>query len=142
MTPQLATAMPGDVLPEVRFGRISRATLALYAGASGDHNLVHIDTDFARDAGLDDVFAQGMLSMGVLARVASGWAGPRRIRQLSVRFQAITPVNAELTCSGEVVERLEIDGAPHLRIALFADIQTGEGRRTRTVAGEAVIRAD
>ena len=43
--------------------RSRRATLALFAGASGDHNPIHIDLDVARSAGLDDVFAHGMLSM-------------------------------------------------------------------------------
>jgi len=71
MTTTLLDAQAGDRLPEIDFGRISRATLALYAGASGDHNAIHIDSDFARKAGVDDVFAQGMLSMGVLARVVT-----------------------------------------------------------------------
>jgi acyl dehydratase len=42
--------------------QITRATLALYAGASGDHNPVHIDIDAAHAVGIDDVFAHGMLS--------------------------------------------------------------------------------
>ncbi|GLS79606.1 MaoC/PaaZ C-terminal domain-containing protein [Paracoccus marinus] len=138
----LALARPGDTLPEIHFGRISRATLTLYAGASGDHNLVHIDTDFAREAGLNDVFAQGMLSLGVLARVASSWGGADRIRRLSGRFMAITPVNADLTCSGEVAERLEIDGQPHVRVNLVAEIIAPDASRTRTIAGEAIIRTN
>jgi acyl dehydratase len=52
---------------------ISRATLALFAGASGDHNPIHIDLDVARSAGLDDVFAHGMLSMAYLGRLLTGW---------------------------------------------------------------------
>ena len=48
---------------------ISRLTLALFAGASGDHNPIHVDLDFARAAGMDDVFAHGMLSMAYLGRM-------------------------------------------------------------------------
>ena len=40
-------------IPEISLGPISRTDLALYAGASGDHNPVHIDLDFAKEAGLD-----------------------------------------------------------------------------------------
>ena len=66
--PDLAALTPGHVLPGLNFGPITRTTLALYAGASGDHNPAHIDSDFAKAAGLPDVFAHGMLSFGVLAR--------------------------------------------------------------------------
>ncbi len=47
--------------------QIRRRTLALYAGASGDHNPVHIDTDECHAVGIPDVFAHGMLSMAYLA---------------------------------------------------------------------------
>ena len=138
----LTNVQPGDKLPAVDFGRISRATLALYAGASGDHNPIHIDIDYARKAGVDDVFAQGMLSMGVLGRVVTAWAGIGRLASLSTRFMAITPVGVDLNCSGEVAERLGIDGVPHLRGALAADITRDDGTTVRTLAGEALVRAD
>lgn len=132
-----STAAVGAALPEVVFGPVTRTTLALYAGASGDHNPIHVDIDFARKAGLDDVFAHGMLSMAELARVVTDWAGLDRLVSLSTRFLAITPVGATVTCRGKVVERFESDGVPHLRVSLTAEI--GEG--TRSLAGEAVVRA-
>src|SRR3546814_1755994 len=55
--------------------------LALYAGASGDHDPVHIDIDFARAAGLPDVFAHGMLSFGLLSRMVTQWCGVERLRR-------------------------------------------------------------
>ena len=58
----------GDHLPVLSTNKISRTTLALYAGASGDFNPIHIDIDFAKSAGLDDVFAHGMLSMAYFQR--------------------------------------------------------------------------
>jgi acyl dehydratase len=140
MTASLHAAQPGDALPGVDFGRISRTRLALYAGASGDHNQIHIDSDFAKKAGMPDVFAHGMLSMGVLARVVSDWAGVEKIVSLSARFLAITPVNARLVCGGQVTERLDLNGEPHLRIALSAEITTAEGQSAKTLAGEAVVR--
>ena len=66
---------PGDAIPSLQVAPISRTTLALYAGASGDHNPIHIDLDFARAAGLDDVFAHGMLSVAYLTRMVTDWAG-------------------------------------------------------------------
>jgi acyl dehydratase len=57
------TMKEGDDLPQMRFPPIGRLQLALYCGGSGDHNPIHVDTDFARRAGMRDVFAPGMLSM-------------------------------------------------------------------------------
>jgi len=63
MTYEFQTVTVGDAIPSYTTRPITRTTLALFAGASGDHNKIHIDTDFAKKAGLDDVFAQGMLPM-------------------------------------------------------------------------------
>ncbi|SEO15083.1 Acyl dehydratase [Salinihabitans flavidus] len=135
MTPQ--TARPGDSLPPLTFGPITRAMLALYAGASGDHNPIHIDIDFARQAGQQDVFAHGMLSMAQLGRLVTGWAGQDRLLALSARFTAITPVGATLTLTGDVTERLEIDGNPVLHLTLAATLADG----TRTLRGQATVCA-
>ncbi|GAO70694.1 MaoC family dehydratase [Comamonas sp. E6] len=62
-TPRYDEVQVGDALPALELSPISRTTLALFAGASGDHNPIHIDTDFARKAGMPDVFAHGMLGM-------------------------------------------------------------------------------
>lgn len=134
----LSNAAANDTLPDVVFGPLSRTKLALYAGASGDHNQVHIDIDFARKAGLDDVIAHGMFSMAELARVVTDWAGIERLESLSTRFTAITPVGATVTCRGEVVERFQKDGSDRIRVRLTARIDDG----TQTLAGEAVVRAD
>lgn len=88
--------------PELRIDSISRTTLALFAGASGDHNPIHVDLDVARSAGLDDVFAHGMLSMAYLARVLTDWLPQEQIRSFGVRFAAITPVHGRPTCTGKV----------------------------------------
>src|SRR6478736_3981985 len=66
--PDYTDIEPGQQLPPLTLPPLSRATLALYAGASGDHNPNHIDSDFARAAGMEDVFAQGMLAMAWLGR--------------------------------------------------------------------------
>ena len=94
MTSSTPTAT-ADVVAELRPGAISRTTLALFAGASGDHNPIHIDIDSAKASGMEDVFAHGMLSMAYLGRLLTDWIPQSRIRELSTRFTAITPVHAE-----------------------------------------------
>lgn len=82
--------------------RISRTTLALFAGASGDHNPIHVDLDVARAAGMEDVFAHGMLSMAYLARLVTDHAPQAQLRTLTTRFVSITPVHAKPTCTAVV----------------------------------------
>jgi acyl dehydratase len=95
----------GDALPALALPPLNRLTLALYCGASGDHNPIHVDSDFAQAAGMPDVFAHGMLSAAWLARVLTDWVPQSAIRSLDVRFAAITQVGERITCTGRVSEK-------------------------------------
>src|SRR5512134_3317001 len=97
----------GTALAPLQADPISRLTLALYCGASGDHNPIHVDIDYARGAGYDDVFAHGMLSMAYLARLLTRWVPQRALRSFGTRFAAITRVGDRITCRGRVVEKLD-----------------------------------
>ncbi len=125
----------GANLPALTTKPITRTTLALFAGASGDHNPIHIDIDVAKAAGMDDVFAQGMLSMAYLARMLTDWAPQSQLRKFYSRFTAITLLGDEITCKGTVVEKLEIDGKNCVRIKIDAVNQHGEVK----LAGEALV---
>lgn len=133
-TPVFADVAVGDRLPDLEVGAITRTTLALFAGASGDHNPIHIDLDVARSAGREDVFAQGMLSMAYLGRLLTGWVAVDRIRSYSVRFAAITPVHAEPVCRGRVTALG--DGAATLELS----VALPDG--TVTLTGAAVVALD
>ena len=128
----------GDAMPVLQLPPISRTTLALFAGASGDHNPIHIDIDFAHKAGMKDVFAHGMLSMAYLARALAQWVPQRRILRYGVRFAAITQLGDRVQCSGKVVEKLTHAGRPCARIELTAAKRSGEV----TLAGEALVALD
>lgn len=133
--PAVEELQAGDQIPSYTTPPISRLTLALFAGASGDHNPIHVDLDFAREAGMDDVFAHGMLSMAYVGRLLTDFIQPRMLRQFKVRFMAITHVHDRLTCTGTVLEKFEKDGEKLLRLRLMATSQQGEIK----VMGEAVV---
>jgi acyl dehydratase len=124
--PDLQPFAVGSSLPPLTLAPINRTTLALFCGASGDHNPIHIDLDFARKAGMPDVFAHGMLSMAYLARLLTSWVDQRRLRQFSARFAGITHLGHQITCSGKVVERLDVDGEPRVRVEVQSINQYGE----------------
>lgn len=125
----------GDPLPALQLAPVNRTTLALFAGASGDHNPIHIDTDVARRAGMPDVFAQGMLGMAWLARVITGWVPQSQLRRLDARFQGITHLGNAICCSGRVVEKLDHNGEHCVRIELKSANQFGQTK----IVGEALV---
>jgi acyl dehydratase len=125
----------GTELPPLEINPISRTTLALFAGASGDHNPMHIDIDVAKSAGLDDVFAHGMLSMAYLGRLLTDWVDPQAIRSYRVRFAAITPLHGKPTATGTVTAIEEVDGERHATLSLTVTLDDG----TVTLIGDAVI---
>ena len=98
----LDNAFVGDKIPDLVIEPITRSTLALYAGASGDHNPIHIDLDVAKESGMKDVFAHGMLIMAYLGRAVTNIVPQSNLKNFSVRFSSITNIGDILTCSGEV----------------------------------------
>jgi len=125
----------GDTLPPLVLPPITRTMLALFAGASGDHNPIHIDIDFARAAGMPDVLAHGMLSMAWLGRLLTLWAPQRDLREFGVRFTAMTRVGERITCTGRVAKKLERDGERLVEVEVKAMNDAGEVK----VAGDALI---
>ena len=125
----------GDVLTELTLPPVNRTTLALFAGASGDHNPIHIDLDFARKAGMPDVFAHGMLGMAWMARVVTRWAPQARLKELNARFLGITEVGSVITCKAEVVELTEVDGERCARLELRVVNHLGEAK----IGGQALV---
>jgi acyl dehydratase len=122
----------GDSLPALTQREISRTTLALFAGASGDHNPIHIDIDFAKSAGMPDVFAHGMLNMAYLGHLLTAWVPQSAVREFSTRFVAITQLHAVVTCTGRVVEKRE---GNLVALEIEAADQNGEVK----LAGKALV---
>ena len=125
----------GAELPALAVPPLSRAMLALYAGGSGDHVPLHIDTDYARKAGMPDVFGHGMLTAAWLGRMLTGWVSQDRIRKLNLRFVAITHLHNQVTCTGRVVEKLEQNGEHCVRVEITASNQYGD----KKVVGDALV---
>jgi len=116
-------AKVGEVLPELIIEPISRASLALYAGASGDHNPIHIDTDYTDQIGFPDVIAHGMLIMGYLGRILTDNINQSKILEYDVRFIYVTNIGDQLTCSGIVKRICEIDDKKELELDMIVKNQ-------------------
>ena len=133
--PTFDTVAVGDELPPLECPPVNRTLLALFGGASGDHNAIHLDLDFARKAGMPDVFAQGMLGMAWAGRLLTRWIPQARLRRFDARFQGITHLGNGIRCTGRVVEKLEYEGERCVRIELQNTNQYGQSK----IVGDALI---
>lgn len=126
----------GHQLPSLTKPPITRTTLAYFCGASNDHNPIHVDSDFARASGADDVFVHGMLDMAYMGQLLTGWVPQPAILSFGVKFGAIVYVGDTITCHGEVVDKTEREGVYSLKLKLRAVDQNGESKLT----GEAQVK--
>ena len=98
----------GSVLEEKVF-YIDRAMLKAYADASGDQNPIHQNEEFAVSVGLPNVIAHGMLTMALVGKYVTDWAGgAAAVKEYSARFvkPVIVPADqkVDLTVSATVSE--------------------------------------
>lgn len=124
----------GQELPPLSV-RVTRERLVRYAGASLDFNPIHWNERFAKEVGLPDVIAHGMLTMALGGRLVTDWLGdPGRLAEYSVRFTrpVVVPDDEEgalVEFTGKVGEVRE-DGTARVDItARFAG---------KTVLGKAI----
>ena len=109
---RFADVAVGTELPTLRIPLV-RASLVRYAGASGDFNVIHWNERIARDVGLPDVIAHGMLTMAEAGRVLTDWVGdPGAVIEYGVRFTrpVVVPDDDEgtiLEVTGSVTELLD-----------------------------------
>jgi acyl dehydratase len=101
----------GSELPE-RIFHINRALLKRYADASGDQNPIHQNEEFALSVGLPNVIAHGMLTMALVGKYVSDFAGgSAKVAEFGARFTkpVIVPKDTEvdLTVTASVAEITE-----------------------------------
>ena len=105
--------------------------LARYARASGDLNPLHLDRDFARQAGFDELVVHGMLSMARLGRLLSRHFPPEAIRSFSARFEGVLTVGEPTQLVMRLAGRDEAEAEVNLEML-------AEGGR-RIVSGRALV---
>jgi acyl dehydratase len=116
---------PGDEAPSVRH-KLTRGDLVAYAGASGDMNPMHTDEVAAQKAGLPSVFGHGMLSMGILGRALSDWAGVGNLTEYRVRFTKQTWPGEVLTTKIVVTGKTQTEAGKRICADVSLANQDGE----------------
>ncbi|MEU6562282.1 fused (3R)-hydroxyacyl-ACP dehydratase subunits HadA/HadB [Nocardia nova] len=118
----------GTELP-ARTVRVTRGDLVNYAGVSGDGNPIHWNNEIAALAGLPDVIAHGMLTMGMGAGFITSWAGdPGALIRFGVRLSNYTIVEAVTAGEVEFTGRIKSVDA-ETRTAVVILIAKSAGRK-------------
>lgn len=120
-TPSFEDVKVGDELPAQR-ARLSRGDLVNYAGVAGDANPIHWDENLAKLAGLPDVIAHGMLTMGLGAGFVSAWSGdPGAVTRYAVRLSQPAVVSAAEGADIEFSGRIKsLDPATRTGVVIVA----------------------
>ncbi len=126
----------GDEAPAVSH-ELTRGDLIAYAGASGDMNPMHTDEVAAKKAGLPSVFGHGMLSMGILGRALTDWAGVGNLKQYRARFTKQTWPGETLTTRIVVTDKTQTEEGKRVSVDVTLTNQDGEVK----LAGSAVVAA-
>ncbi len=115
----------GDNAPSVSH-KLTRSDLVAYAGASGDMNPMHTDEVAAQKVGLPSVFGHGMLSMGILGRALTDWAGAGNLAEYRVRFTKQTWPDEVLTTCIVVSGKSQTDQGKRITADIHLENQDGE----------------
>ena len=115
--------------------QVTQEQIQAYADASGDHNPIHLDPEFARSVGLPGTIAHGLLEMGILADAIASWAGgSANVISLSCRFSKPLLPGDTIICSGTVIS---VDDAGVATLAVAAASDRGDRVLTN---GRATVR--
>ena len=126
-------AVGDEVTPYSR--QVTQEQIQAYADASGDHNPIHLDPEFARSVGLPGTIAHGLLEMGILADAIASWAGgSANVISLSCRFSKPLLPGDTIICSGTVIS---VDDAGVVTLAVAAASDRGDRVLTN---GRATVR--
>ena len=98
----------GSVIDQKVF-TVNRALLKAYADASGDQNPIHQNEEFAVSVGLPNVIAHGMLTMALVGKYVTDWAGgSSKVTHFGARFikPVIVPADTDvdLTVTATITE--------------------------------------
>lgn len=112
----------GQLVISAERGPFSRGDLARFCTTTTDFNPIHLDDEFARNAGFPRALVNGPLVLGFIGLHVARWAGIERVLSFSGRLIAPTFVNDSISCEGHVRELREVDDGVVAEIEMTAAV--------------------
>lgn len=129
-----AAAVGDEMTPLSRV--VTQGQIDAYAEASGDHNPIHVDPDFARSVGLPGTIAHGLLDMAILTEAVARWAGGyEQVTSVTCRFSKPLLPDQTITCTGRVIDVDDSNATATLEL----EATSSSGERVLT-NGRATVR--
>jgi acyl dehydratase len=118
---------------------VKREDVKAYAEASGDHNPLHQDDDFARSVGFPGIIAHGMFSMAHVVTALKDWVGdPAALQRIKVQFRAVVYMDETLVARGRVSSK--DDASREVTLDVWAELER-DGRTVQAIKNStAVVR--
>src|SRR5699024_11892011 len=136
-TSQNTAGQPEINIPEGTFGPVTQTDIVRFAGAGGDFNPLHHDSEFAQQSGFDTPIAMGQFTAALLSAWLTDWCGVENLRAFSVHFKSPVNIGDTLTFSASVQEQTpEADRPGWWRISLNLKATVAE---TPAVLGSAEV---
>ncbi len=126
----------GDALDSLSKSAITKENLRDYAKASLDHNRIHLDESFAKEAGFPSVIVHGMMMMAFLGDLVRRNFPEHEydLVRFDTRFRRVTFPGDEIFCEGSI-KKIEPSGL--ITLSVSSKNQKGE----TTADGQAVVRS-
>lgn len=133
MSTNFTNAEVGSVVATLSPPPSNAEDLTLYAKASGDTNPLHLELEFARKAGFDNLVVHGMLGMAHMGRLLTNTFPAASIKSFSARFSAVILAGEQVRYQATLVEH----GDGFYMLSLEATTAAG----VVAIKGDAVIDA-
>lgn len=123
---------PGDELPPLRKGPITRQHLVEWCAAENDYYPLHYDERLAHAMQLPGTPIQGTLRYALMGQLVERWLGDSgALRRISAAYRGLNLEGEVVTARARV---LAVEGA-RLRLSVWVENEAGES----TTTGEAVV---
>ena len=129
----------GHVIPPVR-RCVTRDHIDAYRSASGDHNRIHYDDEFAASSRFGGVIAHGMLTLAMISEMMTGVYGTCWLQSgsLRVRFRGAAYPGDLLEAVGSVTKSESV--ANGIRLTCNVELLNVDNGR-RIITGSATVMA-
>ncbi|HCP79978.1 MULTISPECIES: MaoC family dehydratase [Alcaligenaceae] len=124
-------ATVGNSVFKVQMPGSSRESIAMFSEATEDPNPIHVDLDFAKECGFNQVIQQGPMTTAYFAQLLAREYGAERLKSLDITFTAPVYPEEPLTLTCEIAA---FDDVIHL------ELKAEKADGTQTAKGTAAIR--
>jgi acyl dehydratase len=100
----------GDPIPPLTRAALTRSEMVAFAVVAQESSQLHLDEEFARQAGYGSISAPGLLGMALAGQTVEQWLDNGRVIGITTRFQKLIWPGDVLTAKGVIVRKYEASG--------------------------------